>query len=380
MDCEGTYEGRKNLYLSQRAPAGIDLPDLYSAGTDADHSGTVPPVPDGNGVDLLTGTFTTTTGVAIGDAETGLAFTREIRGGLALDNMLGEILISGSTYTVSLEGARRKIHPVRRRVHAVRAERIDPDAVGKQLHLSPNRRDHPLLPGAFDQLLPFGNAKGIVPTTITYPSGKVLNFFVPTDLFHPIDAGRTRKHLWAPPGIGASNTGYYVTFTYETNNAASIRSMDERDQRGDTGTPWFPAVPAPSLTISPLAGSGTPGFATIPTPWTGRRGTRSAPTGIGHQASGKLEQRRHRRLYQRQGVFGHRGGGHDYLQLFRRGQHPHDHGDPRLNPSSIYKFDLTKLVMTWHQDELGYVTQYLYDTSNRPRVTMPEGNYVDVWL
>lgn len=31
---------------------------------------------DGNGVDLLSGTFTTVAGVAIGDAENGLAFTR----------------------------------------------------------------------------------------------------------------------------------------------------------------------------------------------------------------------------------------------------------------------------------------------------------------
>src|SRR5688572_4267406 len=62
---------------------------------------------DDNGVDLLSGTFTTTTGVAVGDAENGLAFTREIRGAYALDNMLGELVL-GTTTTVRLNGRAEK--------------------------------------------------------------------------------------------------------------------------------------------------------------------------------------------------------------------------------------------------------------------------------
>src|SRR5687767_12358225 len=62
---------------------------------------------DDNGVDLLSGTFTTTTGVAVGDAENGLAFTREIRGAYALDNMLGEIVL-GTITTVTIGGRAEK--------------------------------------------------------------------------------------------------------------------------------------------------------------------------------------------------------------------------------------------------------------------------------
>src|SRR5690349_13312096 len=62
---------------------------------------------DNNGVDLLSGTFTTTVGVTVGDAENGLAFTREIRGPSALDNMLGELVL-GTTTTVRLNGHSEK--------------------------------------------------------------------------------------------------------------------------------------------------------------------------------------------------------------------------------------------------------------------------------
>lgn len=51
-------------------------------------------------MDLLTGQFTAKVAIAIGDDESGLSFTREIRAGQAIDNMLGEITISGTTYTV----------------------------------------------------------------------------------------------------------------------------------------------------------------------------------------------------------------------------------------------------------------------------------------
>jgi hypothetical protein len=169
---------------------------------------------DNNGVDLLSGTFTTTIGVAVGDAENGLTFTREVRGPYALDNMLGEI-ITGTTTTVRLNG---------------RAEQftqpgslfIPVEQNGSTLTLSGSTYTYRMRDGTtatFTAPDPvnyyqFGNAMGIVPNSITYPNGKVLSFSyaiasasVPGP--NPIP-GRRLAGVY-------SNTGYGVTFAYEYN-------------------------------------------------------------------------------------------------------------------------------------------------------------------
>src|SRR5688500_8212399 len=58
---------------------------------------------DENGVDLLSGLFTALSpSIRIGSADMGLAYAREVRGGVFRDSMLGTITVSGSTYTVAI--------------------------------------------------------------------------------------------------------------------------------------------------------------------------------------------------------------------------------------------------------------------------------------
>ena len=216
---------------------------------------------DGNGVDLLSGTFTTTTGVAIGDGETGLAFTRDIRGVFALDNLLGEILISGSTYTVSLASSAEKF--------TLSGGVFTPsEQNGSTLTPSGSnytyRRDDGTTV-AFEvpaTSYAFGNAKGIMPTSITYPSGKVLTFSYAAGQFVQSTQGGPVTIYGRRLASVTSNTGYNVTFSYENDTPSSsalhLWMNVTNVVTGNTVVSCGTGCTAASLAISPLTG-GTAG-------------------------------------------------------------------------------------------------------------------------
>ena len=326
---------------------------------------------DDNGVDLLSGTFTTAAGIAIGDAENGLAFTREIRGVYALDNMLGEIINNGTTTTVTLYGRAEKF---------TRSGNVytPVEQNGSTLTLSGSTLIYRTADGTTATFPPnggvnyyqFGNAKGIVPDSLTYPNGKVLTFgySVASTAMPPSPNPIYGRRL---AGV-SSNTGYSVTFGYEANTVTSTTiHLWSNLINVTTGTG------GPSLAITPISASvsyrdytdamgrstrytfdGT-GVSTIRLP-----GSTSNDITVAY-SNGKVSS------VTAAGVtttYSYSDAGNIRTTTVTRGS----------NPSSIYKFDLTKLVMTSHQNEAGHVAQYLYDTSNRPsRVTMPEGNYVE---
>jgi RHS repeat-associated protein len=325
---------------------------------------------DDNGVDLLSGLFTTTTSIAIGDAENGLAFTRELRGAYALDNMLGEIKNSGGIYTVTLEGRAEKF---------TRSGNVftPVEQSGSTLTISGSTYTYRTANGTTSTFsIPqtyyyqFGNAKGTSPDSITYPSGKVLTFSysVASTAMPPSPNPIYGRRL---AGV-SSNTGYSVTFGYEANTVTSTTIhlwSNLIDVTTGTG--------GPSLAITPISAYVSYRDYTDAM----GRSTRYSFGGIGVSAirlpgsssdditvaysNGKVSS------VSAAGVtttYSYSDAGNIRTTTVTRGS----------NPSSVYKFDLTKLVMTWHQNEAGHVTQYLYDSSNRPtRVTMPEGNYVE---
>jgi len=224
---------------------------------------------DGNGVDLMTGIFTATTGIAVGDAENGLSFTREIRAGLSLDSMLGEISINSPTYTVSLGGAAERFTlsggvftPVEQR--------------GSTLTLSGSTYTYTTASGmiatfqAPSQAYGYGNAQGIVPTAITYPNGKSLTLYYTTGQYI---AG------WIP-NVGplyvyghrlqsvTSNTGYHIKFQYEADtitssgnaglwsNVIKVTGLNDLvDSCSPSAYSCTPSGSRPTLSINPLTGN-----------------------------------------------------------------------------------------------------------------------------
>jgi YD repeat-containing protein len=326
---------------------------------------------DDNGVDLLSGTFTTTTGFAVGDAENGLAFTREIRGAYALDNMLGELVL-GATTTVRLNGGAEKFTQSGSVFTPVEQNGSTLTQTSSSIYTYRTADGTTtVFTAPSSGYYQFGNAKGIVPSSITYPNGKVLSFGYTEGSGTPQGApspvpGRRLTSV-------SSNTGYGVTFTYEnnSNSAGSTIHLWQHVVSVTTG------AGGPSLTISPITGE-TPGVRDY-TDAMGRTTRYTFSTGVSGirfpasssndvtvaYSSGKVSS------VTAAGVtttYSYSDVGNIRTTTVTRGS----------NPSSSFKFDLTKLVMTWHQNEAGHVTQYLYNSSNQPtRVTMPEGNYVE---
>ncbi len=326
---------------------------------------------DDNGVDLLSGTFTTTTGIALGNAENGLAFTRELRGSYALDNMLGEMKNSGGIYTVTLDGRSEKFSlsgsvftPLEQNGSTLGS------SGGNFIYRKADGTTATFPPNGGVNYYHFGNAKGIVPASITYPNGKVLTFgydVASTSMPPSPNPISGRRLAWV-----SSNTGYSVNFAYEANTVTSTTiHLWSNLINVYTGTG------GPSLAITPISAhvsyrdytdamgrstrytfAGT-GVSAIRLP-----GSSSDDVTVAY-ISGKVS------AVTAAGVttnYSYSDAGNIRTTTVTRGS----------NPSSIYKFDLTKLVMTWHQNEAGQVTQYLYNSSNQPtRVTMPEGNYVE---
>ena len=345
---------------------------------------------DGNGVDLMTGKFTATTGFTIGDAESGLSFSREIQANVSIDNMLGTISINGSSYTVTIGSSSEQFTlsggvftPVEQR--------------GSTLTLAGGNYTYRSGGGttaifqAPSQSYTFGNAEGIVPTSITEPNGKTLTFYytvgqvqVGSSPSGPIYTyGRRLQSV-------TSNTGYQVHFSYELDaltpssnrglwmNVIKVMGLNDLvDSCSPTAMSCTSSGSRPSISINPLTGNsgsvrdytdslnrmtqytiGTDGITGIQLP-----GSSTNNISVTYTNS-KVSSVNNRSVVTN----------YSYV----------DSGNLRtttvtnaLGKTRVYQFDLTKLQVVSVTDGLGRVTSYTYDSSNRPlTVTQPEGNYV----
>ena len=343
---------------------------------------------DGNGVDLLTGKFSASAGIAIGAAESGLSFEREIRANLSLDSMLGAINVAGSTYTVVIGSSAEQFTlsgsvftPVEQNGSTLTA------SGGTYTYRSSSGMAATFqTPGTTYN---YGNAMGIVPTAITYANGKKLNFFYTVGQYQvgfnpnvgPIYSyGRRLQSV-------TSNTGYQIKVQYETDNAANtglwmnvikVTGLNDLvDSCSPTASSCTPSAPRPTLSISPLTGgSGTVRDYTDSLNRTTRYTIgNDGITGI--QLPGSTSNNLSV-VYTNGRASSVAAAGVTTNYAYS------DNGSIRtttvtnaLNKSSVFTFDLTKSVLLSSTDPLNRTTTYTYDASNRPlTVTAPEGNYV----
>ncbi len=222
---------------------------------------------DGNGVDLLSGTFTTASSeVLIGDRDNGLSFQREVRGGLYRDSLLGTIVIDGSNYTVAIGGSSEKFvkqsdgsfAPVEPRGTSLSYD----SAAGTYTYRGSDGSVGTFIGGDYN----FGNAMGVVLSALTSPSGKKLDFHFTTGTFLAAStpsgptyvSGRRLQSV-------TSNTGYHMKLTYEADTISSsdgvgvwshvvkVMGLNSLVESCSTSAnECTPAGPRPSLSISTL--------------------------------------------------------------------------------------------------------------------------------
>ncbi|WP_423604505.1 RHS repeat-associated core domain-containing protein [Sphingomonas sp. MS122] len=336
--------------------------------------------PDENGVDLLTGTFTAMSpGLAVGDPETGLTYTRQIRANKYRDNMMGSITVSGNIYTVATGSVSEQFTlsggvftPVEQN-----GSTLTVSTGGTQYTYT--RKDGTVATFLY---LPntYGIAKGISMETLTYPSGRKL-------IFHYHDDGWTDArggvHLGRRLAAVTSNNGWQIKFNYESDNPqnmfvwARIVKVLGLNALIDSCQPLDFSCSVsgrPELTVSTSAGGAheytdsegrTTRFTISGADVTGVRlpGSTNDDITIAY-SSGKVSSVTNRGVTTTYGFSDTSG---IRTVTITKGS----------NPGRTVKFDIAKSRMTWSQDELGKVTEYEYDTNNRPsKVIAPELNFV----
>jgi YD repeat-containing protein len=336
--------------------------------------------PDENGVDLLTGTFTTTSpGLSVGDRESGFTYTRQVRGGFYRDNMMGSITVSGSIYTVATGTVSEQFTlsgsvftPVEQN-----GSTLTSSVGGTQYTYT--RKDGTV---ATFRYLPntFGIARGISMETLTYPSGRQLLFYYHDDEW--TDARGTTR-LGRRLAAVTSNNGWHIKFNYESNDPqdmfawARIVKVLGLNTLTDSCQPLAYSCSVagrPELAVSTPAGgvheyTDSEGRATrftiTGTDVSGIRFPGSASDDITvAYTSGKVSSVTNRGVTT---TYGFSDASGIRTVTITKGS----------NPARTVKFDIAKSRMTWSQDELGKVTEYEYDANNRPsKVIAPELNFV----
>jgi RHS repeat-associated protein len=345
---------------------------------------------DANGVDLLSGAFTTSSPkVVIGDGESGLSFVREVSGNLNADSMLGTIANDGSTYTVAIGSSSEKFTkqsdgtfvPVEQRGSTLSCDSNSCTYRGGDGTVAT------FIPGGYS----FGNAAGPTLSSIVYPSGKALTFHYRVDSFVAAYTPSGPAYVWGRRLQSVtSNTGYHMKFTYETDYVSSdavgmwshvvkVSGLNDLvDSCSPEATSCTSSEPRPILTISSLntgpgrdytdaVGNTThydfngdaqvtairrPGSSTNNITVTYLDGRVSSVTADGITTNYSYSD----------------SGG------VRTTTVTHPGGATR-----VVTFDIAKSVMLSDQDELGRITSYQYDSNNRPtRITRPEGNYTQL--
>jgi RHS repeat-associated protein len=336
--------------------------------------------PDENGVDLLTGTFTTISpALTVGDQEAGLTYVRQIRANKYRDSMMGSITNSGSTYTVAIGSTSEQFtfngstfSPVEQNgstlassVAGTRFTYTRADGTVATFVFRPNN---------------FGIAQGIWIESLEYPTGRSLLFHYHDEVWTN-DRGVTR--LGRRLASVTSNNGWHIKFNYESDIPQEmiawgrIIKVSGLNALTDSCLPsaLSCSVPGrPELTIStPVGGmheytdseGRTTRFTLSGSDVTGIRFPGSANDDVTvAYSSGKVSSVTNRGVtttYAFSDASGIR------TVTVTKGS----------NPARTVKFDIAKSRMTWSQDELGKVTEYEYDTNNRPsKVIAPELNFV----
>jgi RHS repeat-associated protein len=370
--------------LASTAPFALATPALAQSAT------TALPVrqfKDGNGVDLLSGTFTASSpGILIGDQETGLSFARDIRSAYAMDSMLGFITSSGSTYTVSI-GSRSEQFTLSGGVYTPVEQN------GSTLTYSGGQYTYRGADGTVaiygNNSTVFGNAYGIVLNSLTYPSGKTLTFSFTTGRLITAQTPNGPAYAYGTRLASVqSNTGYKVYFAYEidTNplsngndvgrwqNVVRVTGVNSLLDGCGSVTACTASATRPTMTVSNWASQASrdyidnlgnvthfdfssDGITGIKLP-----GSSTANISVAY-TSGKVSSVTAASVTT---TYAFVDSGTTRTTTVTRG-----------GASSIYTFDTSKLLLLSSQDQLGHVTSYQYDTNNRPtRVTAPEGNYV----
>lgn len=341
---------------------------------------------DENGVDLLSGAYTSVSpAVVIGDSETGLTFQRHFSNVFGLDTMLGTITISGNTYTVTVDG-RTELFTKQTGGSFIPVEQNGSTLSGST-SFTYRRADGTVatfIPPAPAGGANFGNAFGIVISSLSYPNGKVLTFTYVSGQFQAAStpAGPVYAYGRRLQSV-TSNTGYHMKFTYglagisdisqatawsTLTKVTGLNALVDSCAVGDNSC--TPTATRPSLTIS--GGDFTDalnrtthyditnaGITAIRLP-----GSTSNDISVSY-VSGKVAS------VTTGGVtttYSYADSGTTRTTTVTRGS----------NPASVFTFDTARLVMLSAKDPLNRTTTYLYDTQNRPsRVTKPEGNYVE---
>jgi RHS repeat-associated protein len=381
--------------LSNRAAwtlAGLAIPAAFLVAAPtalmAQTAGTAFPVrayEDSNGVDLFSGEFVAhSPTVRIGDSDGGLTFQREVRGGIALDSMIGGIYVgtgTGTPTTVSLGGSSE--------VFTLSGSTYTPmEQNGSTLVANGTSYTYTKADGTvaiFDATTySVGNASAPAVTSVTYPSGKILTFYYTTmsvqvDAYQWVSGRRLQSVV--------SNTGYQLKLTYQTDSAdagtivpweylVKVTALNTSvDSCAPTAYDCTVTATRPKLTIDPIN--------TNPQGYTDAVGNTTKYTfdgnnnitAVQYPASASLDIQV---TYAGGKVSSVTSGGVKTNYSFV------DSGNVRTVtvtrgslPAKTLTFDIVKFLMLTSRDELGNLTQYGYDSNSRLQtITYAEGNSV----
>jgi len=335
---------------------------------------------DENGVDLLSGAFTAPSpGIRIGDAELGLAYIRQVRVNLFRDTMMGTIDVSGSTYTVGIGGA-SEIFTLSGGTFTSAEQN------GSTLTLSGGTYTYARSDGTvatfMSNIRNFGNAKGIVIATLTYPSGRAL-------AFHYHEDGYTNQHGQYRLGRRlmsvTNNAGYHIKLSYASDTVTGLADQiswsrinqamglnDLVDSCAPTafsctasGRPVL-TIPAPSAGVQDYTDAegrttrytvASSGVTTIRLP-----GSTSDDVAVTYTSS-------------RVSSITNRGVTTTYGYADASGVRT----TTVTRPGSVTRvatFDIAKSLMLTDTNEVNETTSYQYDSNNRvTRITRPETDY-----
>ncbi|HYI40563.1 MAG TPA: RHS repeat-associated core domain-containing protein [Allosphingosinicella sp.] len=333
---------------------------------------------DENGVDLLSGVFTAyTPGVAIGSPNTGLAYVRAIRAGAYRDTMMGTIDISGSSYTVDM-GGRSETFTLSGGTY-IPAEQNGSTLSGSGSTYFYRRADGTT--ATFNALTRnFGNAKGIIVTSLVYPSGRSLTFHYTEAIIETL-VRKTGRRLQSV----TTNAGYHLKFSYASDVAtaplggdwtklANVKGLNAAIDACDVLAFSCPQTGRPQLSV-PTVTTGMLNYVDSEGRTTGYTVAGGLVTAIRFPGSASDDAAVAYTAGRVSSVTS-RGITTTYAYADLSGVRTVTVTRPGT-PPRIVTFDIAKSVMLSDQNEVGQATAYEYDSSNRPsKIVLPDDNYI----
>ncbi len=338
---------------------------------------------DGNGVDLLSGTFTVLSpSIRIG-GNMGLSYVREVRGGTFRDTMMWNIGVSGSTYTVAM-GPRSEVFTLSSGVFT------PVEQTGSTLTLSGGIYSYTSSEGTVATFYSgptifFGNARGIVISTLAYPSGRTLDYLYHEDSYVS-ERGQTRygRRLQAV----VTNAGYMMKLSYPINTVSGsgdimtwshIETVKGLNSAVDPCPTWAfscpesgrPVLNMPQTSFGQQDYIDAEGRTTRYTLSGGKVTAIQLPGSATNNVSVTYTSGRVSSITNRGVTTGY---GYADASGIRTVTVTYPGGATR-----VVTFDIAKALMLSDENETDDTTSYQYDSNNRPtRVTRPEGDYTQM--